>query len=441
MSDLLDPQLTKALELDRHRLETTEIPIVSVAGTFQDEIKKWYHLPEDPHPQNHTDVVLSRAHFSMPLGVATQAWAGKMDPKKAWMVDPTNYVTANQWRKIIFTEEVGKTLARQPLLKILKDFVDKFGRGNLPILTSITPPLLHLTERVDKPILSFHIAAGNILSTQGKEIIQVVTDPHVRPEYVMNADKPNTKYCVFDERTKLEFLEVAAVHKIKVSPDKVIVTGPPIDPRIVAARQHKVAWRSGRLRLCLVTGGLGTNKYEIRQILLQMLPELRKHPLPYQLTVYAGTQKDIADMVRQLATEHHIKIGADHDQQASLRLLYHPHILEANELLIHHGFHWAHGFITKPSGDMAYDAVAAGCFLLTLKEWGVWEERVREIFEQKDIAYRADVAHIVEQLKILQSSERGQSWIEKAMNRAFGIEKLFLLGSKKIVETVLAQEK
>jgi hypothetical protein len=262
----------------------------------------------------------------------------------------------------------------------------------------------------------------------------MVTDPHVRPEYVTNAHLPNTFYFVFDERTKMEFLEVAAVHHIQAHPEKVIVTGPPIDPRIVHAREKKVAWRNGPLRLCITTGGLGTNKAEIEQLLTQLLPQLRKHPAAYQLLIYAGTQLDIANMVKEMAKKERVGIGEVSDHTAALRVIYHPQILDANELLIKYGFPWAHGFITKPSGDMAYDVAASGSFILTLQEWGVWEEHVREVFEQKDIARRADVAHILEQLQALQSSESGTSWIERAMNHALGIEKLFLMGAQKIIK-------
>jgi len=68
---LLDPTLTKTLEYDRERLAKARVPIITIAGTFQEEIKGFYGLPE-----NHMlhDVVLSRAHFSMALGVAYQIW-------------------------------------------------------------------------------------------------------------------------------------------------------------------------------------------------------------------------------------------------------------------------------------------------------------------------------------------------------------------------------
>ena len=433
MSELLDPILVKTFAADKRRLANTAVTIITVAGTFQEDLKRLYGFPNSDKTR---DVVFSRAHFSMAVGVAYQAWQDDISPTKAWVVDPTNYVSRDDWRKIQLTELVGKTLARRSWLKSVKDIIDQFGRQKLPILDSITPPLLHLTEDIEKPILCFHIAAGNILATQGKKVVQVVTDPHVRPEYTTNAHLPNIIFCVFDERTRLEFFEVAAINGVKVRPEKVIVTGPPIDPRIIAARKHKVAWRSGPLQLGITTGGLGTNSYEIRQLLVQLLPHLRREPSPYNLVIYAGTQKDVALMAHQLAKEQHIGVGKDQDRKAKLRILYHPQILDANELLIRYLFPWADGIITKPSGDMAYDAVAAGCFLLTLSEWGIWEERIREIFTQKDIARVAEIESIVAQLSVLQSLDGRQSWVEQAMNHSLGIEKLFLLGSRKILEVL-----
>ena len=99
-------------------------------------------------------------------------------------------------------------------------------------------------------------------------------------------------------------------------------------------------------------------------------------------------------------------------------------------------FPWADGFITKPSGDMAYDAVAAGCFLLTLSEWGVWEERIREIFEQEGIARKAEPAQLVTQLSLLQQSIRGKSWVESAMYNALKIDQSYLTGAENILKAV-----
>ncbi|MEN8253259.1 MAG: hypothetical protein ABFQ62_02695 [Patescibacteria group bacterium] len=428
----LDPKLAKIYKLDKKRLEQARLPIVTVSASYKEDLKGFYGMPENEFIN---DVVFSRAHYSMALAVAIQSCGGTLDPKKSWVVDPTNYVSAKDWRKIQFTEAVGMTIARKPFLKYLKDFIDKFGRSKLPILKSITPPLLYLTQNIKKPILSMHIAAGNILAKQGKQVLQMITDPHVRENYLDNAERKNIKFLVFDERTKFEFLEKASTLHKKINPKRVIVTGPPIDPRIIHAKEKKHVWRSGTLRLCITTGGLGTNIHEIRRVLKDLIPQLRKNPSPYQLLIYAGTHEDIYKMAKKIAGEERVKISHHKDRKAKLRLIYHPQIVDANEILVEFAFPWAHGFISKPSGDMAYDAVASGSFLLTLKEWGEWEHNIREIFEQKNIARRADTQHIVEQLKAITSTYgKPESWAESAMNNAFKIEKLFLDGAKNIVK-------
>jgi hypothetical protein len=430
MPSLLDSNLTAVFAKDVANLALTKLPVVTISATFREDLKEFYGLPAS---NTTPDLVFSRAHFSMAVGLAITAWGDNLDPHKCWVIDPTNYVSAKQWRKVVLTHEIGKTIARYPLLKLLKDFVDKFGRSKLPLLTSITPPLLHLTQQVRRPIISFHIAAGNILMDQGRPTIQVITDPHVREEYVSNADKPNTRFCVFDQPTQTEFLEKAAIAGKKVDPSHVVVTGPPIDPRVSAARDRKNPWRSGPLQLCLTTGGLGTNKDEIEKILEQLLPELKHKKI--KLLVYAGTQADIATEVKKLAKAHRCKISPLEEKSASLRMIYHPQLLDANEMLIKYGFPWADGFLSKPSGDMAYDAAAAGCFLLTLREWGEWEHNVRNVFEQLQISRPAEVEHIVTQLQTLSSAQgRAQSWIEHAMLAAHGLPKSFHQGTANIIK-------
>lgn len=434
MSNNLDPAIAQAFELDKHYLETTKIPIVTVSGTTREDLKELYKLPfDDTTP----DVVFSRAHYTMALAIASQVWGDRVDRSKAWMVDPTNYVTRDQWSKIQLTEFIGKTLARQPLLKRLKDFIDQFGRSKLPILKSITPALEYLTQDIKQPILSMHIASGNILAEAGKKVVQVITDPHVRYDYLTNAERPNMSFCVFDEKTKVEFLEKAALAGKKVDPAKVVVTGPPVDPRIIAKREHKKIWTHGPLKLCLTTGGLGTNKQEIKLILQALMPELRKHERQFELLVYAGTQSDIAEMVREVAHEAHVAVGKLEETSAELRVIYHPQIVDANELLMKYGFPWAHGFISKPSGDMAYDAVGAGCFLLTLEEWGEWEHNIRQLFEERMISRAAEGEKIVTQLQAIMSPhDKDGAWITQAMTAAQEIDPLFLNGAANIAKAV-----
>lgn len=459
----LHPALSQTIKKDKKLLETTALPIVTVSSTYIEDLKGFHNLPEI---DTTTDVVFSRAHYSMALAVAVQAWGEKVNPTKAWVVDPTNYVLQSNKFNIDFTEMVGKVLARAPFLKKLKDLADKFARNKLPILESITPPLLKLTQDITQPILSLHIVSGNILAEQGKQVFQMVTDPHVRADYLNQADRPNITFLVFDEPTRQEFLNQAKKLNKNVDPQRVIVTGPPIDPRIIACHQDKTPWQPGKkeqkLKLCLTTGGLGTNKNEMKQILQQLLPELTKPNSPYQLMVYVGTHNDLYKMVKKLAHQAKIKSNEISGQDpadfrlggsltesakttainqqlktAPLTLIYHPQIIDANELLTHFAFPWADGFISKPSGDMAYDAVASGSFLLTLQEWGEWEHNIREIFEKKKIALKAEVKNITDQLQKLSApNSKGQAWISTAMKEAQNIDPLFISGTKNIVKAV-----
>lgn len=444
MPTLHDPEIEKIFAVDRQFLKDTKIPIVTVSGTFQEDLKKWHELPNN---EVSTDVVFSRAHFSMAYAAARYIWNGQPDERKAWLVDPTNYVSSEKWKSIKFTEYVGKVIARVTFLKTLKDLIDRFGRNKLPILDSITPPLLYLFEDVNQPILSFHITAGNILAKLGKTVVQVITDPHVREDYLENAHLPNMYFCVFDEETKFEALEKAFMNGKNLDPDRVIVTGPPIDERIIALRAAKKIPKK-KLKLLITTGGLGTNKSEIRSILQQLLPQLKKKDPKIQLMLYAGTQQDFVEMATDLAKEARVKINIINTlphlssrtpdstssplKQGGLSVLHHPQLFDANELLIRYGFPWAQGVITKPSGDMGYDAAAAGCFLLTLKPWGVWEERIEEIFWRLGISRKAESAKIMKQLEALKMI----GWIDQAMEATKELDPLYLNGVKKIVQTV-----
>jgi UDP-N-acetylglucosamine:LPS N-acetylglucosamine transferase len=475
--------LRSIYQKDRELLGKTKLPVMTVSASFKEDLKG---LHKQKETDKDTDIVLSRAHYSMALGVAIQAWGKQIDPRQAWLVDSTNYVSLQAEKGVALTHLIGKTIARWPILKTLKDLVDKFGRSKMPILDNVTPPTLYLSGAVTQPILSMHIVVGNILAAEGKTVFQMITDPHVRPDYLDNAHLANMRFFVFDEATKAEFFAVAKKIGKKIPAeqirDKVIVTGPPIDPRITAINQEKSIWKNDReLRILLTTGGLGTNKPEIKSVLEQLLPELARQQhgeesrLPEaQLVFYAGTHADHRDMALEIASKHRIKtevispkdpaafrIGEQikypkiEEKQAKFTIIYHPQIVDANELLIHEGLAWADLVISKPSGDMAYDAVAAGTALLTLQEWGEWEHNVREFFEQKAISQKAQVDDIVAQLSLLTQEETanaklsqlksspvpalqiqekpGTSWLSQAMEKAKKLDKIFYQGAKNII--------
>jgi hypothetical protein len=153
------------------------------------------------------------------------------------------------------------------------------------------------------------------------------------------------------------------------------------------------------LRLAITTGGLGTNKDEIIELLTGLSSVIKKGEV--HIAAYAGVHEDFLAMFTTFARVHHIKIGDINDPQAPFRIFHGNDIVDANELLLDHIFPWADGFISKPSGDMAYEAVAAGCFLLTLRPWGQWEENIRAVTEGMGVSIRADVDNIGAQLKAI----------------------------------------
>lgn len=405
----------KLLDEDRDLLTSTKFPIVTVSASFRDEVEKYHKLEDNI---NHPDVVFSRAHYSMAVAVAVAAWETALDEKKAWLVDPSNYVTKKAWRSLSTSQIAGRLMARNPILQWVKEnLMDKYGRKKLPITDAITPPLIYLTQNIQKPIISMHIVAGNTLAPLGKKIVQVVTDPHVREDYVTYADLPNMRFCVFDDATKESFMEVATTEGKTVDPTHIIVTGPPIDPRVLACKEKKTAgsWKRRSTRLLLTTGGLGTNKDELEQLVEGLMPGLRRRNHSIQVVYYAGTNHDHAKMIEQLAKKHHVRVGDNKDRLAKLRILYADDVVISNELLIKYGFPWADIIYTKPSGDMAYDAVGAGCALLLLKPWGEWERNIEQIFSKLGLSLNADIANPLQQIDSI--SEGTAPWLTSALEK------------------------
>lgn len=415
---------------ERHLLETVEVPIVTVSATFKEELTKEFgEMPESITP----NVTFSRAHYSMANALVVAATHNK---KTFWMIDPTNYVSARDWPKIMFTQRMGRLIARSPILKELKDIMDTRLRNGLPLTAAIREPLTYVTGRVNRPIISLHYEAGNILLQNGKTVLQVVTDPHVRPQYLTHADNPKLSWAVFDEMTKARLIELGFILGHKIDEHRITVTGCPVDPRIILKDKNTAirGYRSRPLRLAITTGGLGTNKDEITTLLTNLAPAIKKGEV--HIAAYAGVHEDFLTMFTTFARVHHIKVGENHDIHSPLRIFHGNDIVDANELLLDYVFPWADGFISKPSGDMAYEAIAAGCFLLTLHPWGEWEENIRAVTEGMGVSIRADIDNILAQLKAITTMpvEKNKPWVELALERAQKHAKIVSQGAFNILK-------
>lgn len=413
---------------EKKELEKVEVPIATVSASFMRELAR--HL--DGEEPDREEVILSRAHYSQAVAVVS---ACRRLGKSLWLIDPLNYVSGGLWPKVLFAERIGQAAARVGILKKLKDFSDSIVRDRLPIAEAVREPLVFAFEKVERPVICFHYEAGNILLEAGKTVLDVVTDPFVRNQYIKYADNPRLFWAVFDRETKAELIEKARKINKQVPEERVIVTGPPVDPRIIEARKKKNPKKIfGRpLRLAVLTGGLGANKEEIRMVVDKLLNCTRRGLCWVQLIGYGGTHHDFEEMYQRLAHIHGIKVGEIGDQKAIFRVIYaeEENIVEANEKLIKYVFPWADGLVTKPSGDMAYDGAAAGCFLLFLTPWGEWEANVHRIFEKREIGYDLDFNNADREINRLLD----EGWIERAIENALNLPDLFLKGAENIVRS------
>ncbi len=418
--------LQAALPIEKQKLEKVNVPIVTVSATFRKELADRYQTTFKPD----TGVVYSRAHYSMAEAVRRQALL--MD-ETTHMVDPTNFVDPEKWNKIEFTEKVALLVARYGLLKWLKDKVDTVVRSKMPISGPITEPLLYLFQDVKKTILSMHYESGNILVRNGKKVLEVVTDPHVRPQYLECLPSDKIDFAVFDEATRNRFFELAKELGKTVKEDQVVVTGSPVDPRISAlGKVAKKISANKPINLVITAGGLGTNRDEIIEILKQFAPMLRP-PEKIRLFLNAGVHKDFRAIYEKYAKDNNVRIGNLDDEEARIRVLYEDSIIDNNENLIKYAFPWADGFITKPSGDMAYEAAAAGCFMLFLEPWGEWEENIQKIFIENGVAVDFNVADAKNHFEKLLELDKLQLCLDAAHN----LPPIFREGSKNILKMYL----
>lgn len=421
-----DPGLDfrEVLQRDKERLTKVDVPIVTTSASFKSDLTKSFG---EQSTSKGRDIVFSRGHFSMAIALYEQAAEKNLS---TWLIDPTNYVSKKDWGKFKEIVAVGQLVARFPLLKHIKDFLDTKVRGKLPIAQAITSPLLYATADITKPILSVHYETGNILGKDGHVVLQVVTDPHIRPQYLEEASRKNIYFAVFNQQTQKEFKQKAQEAKVDIDKDRIVVTGPPVDPRITRARLGKSpdSYKKRPLRLVIATGGLGQNKDEISTLLNAIGPLIQKNQI--QVILYASTLPDFREMYEDIADKYNIPISAGvQDENSPLRIIFSSSIVDANQALIEHAFSWADGFVTKPSGDMAYDAAAAGCFILSLTPWGDWEVNIEKIFSNLSILKKADAKNLDSQIQEL--SQNG--WFSQAINNALRIEKTFLTGAQNII--------
>lgn len=417
-----DLDLKNAIHEERHLLQKVEVPIVTVSATFRKELADKYKSIV----HTASDVVYSRGHYSMAEAVRKQAIAMG---KSTHLSDPTNFASKKNWKKIEFTESVGLLVARYKLLKWLRNKADVVMRGKLPIKEAITEPLLYLTGDAPNPIISMHYETGTILSKSGKTVLQAVTDPHVHHQYLDALPSSTITYAVFDDETRDSFFALAKKNQKEINEDQVVVTGPFVHPEIVriGMKEKKIA-KGAPINIAITTGGLGTNFEEIKKVLESFAPLLAP-PEKIRLFLFASTHSDFRNYFEEYAKRNNVRIGDIDDEEARIRILYDDSIIDANENLIKYMFPWAHGVITKPSGDMAYDAAVAGCFLLFLSPWGEWEKNVSAVFIKRNIGFNLSIDDSYNHF--LKLHKEGK--LETAMKNAHNLPEIFRDGCKNLI--------
>jgi len=415
--------LKNAIYEERFLFEKAQVPIVTVSASYRKELADKYQAIA----HTHSDIVFSRAHYSMAEAIRQQAILTK---RKAVISDPINFVSKENWNKIETTEKIGKIIARYKILKDIKDKLNSLVRQSSPVGKAIKKPLLYLTQTTRCPIISVHYETGNILVKNGKTVIQCITDPHIHPQYLESLPSPNITFAVFDEKTKETLLSEAKRLNKKIEDKQVVVTGAFIDPRLNKIGRRKTIFKKNEpINIAITTGGLGTNLKEIKKI-LESFEKLLKTPEKIRLFLYASTHADFRNFFEEYAKKNNIRIGNLDDEEARIRILYDDSIIDANENLIKYMFPWAHGIIAKPSGDMAYDAAAAGCFLLFLEPWGSWEENIQKIFIKKKIGFDFNTDNAIGQFQSLLKSGK----LKKAMEETSKMDSLYRDGCKNIID-------
>lgn len=422
MKDVSKQDLRKALLAEKKKLEKVDVPVITVSASFRKEIVERHEVKL--HSKG--EIIFSRGHYSEAIAVVE---AAKQKGLSSYLVDPMNFVSIKDWGKLDFTEDIGELTARYKILANLKRVAEQLLRGKLPVSEAVKPVVLELIEDIKVPIVSGHYEVGNVIAQTDKKVVQMVTDPHVSDPYLKVSDEESVSWVVFDEETKKQFVDKVKKMDKSINQDMIRVTGPGVHPKILEfGKKGKKLDAERPLRLGITTGGLGTNRGEIKKVLDNLAP-LVEEPEKIQLFLYSSTHKDFRDIFEKFANENNIRIGDLDNEKAKLRVLHEDSMVDGNRNLVDYMFPWVDGVITKPSGDMAYDVLGSGAFGLYLDPWGRWEETVRSRMFDFGVGKNLDIKNAGEQVMKMKKSGKLAEMMDKANKWAQNSN-----GAKKIVE-------
>ncbi|MDH7476263.1 MAG: hypothetical protein QHH09_02205 [Microgenomates group bacterium] len=341
------------------------------------------------------ELVLSRAHLSMPLAFAQLEEKNSRLP----VVDVGRYLLTDAWQKMSFVGEQGRRVARSLLLRKGHELMAPILRQGLPLEEYLRAETEAIIEAVisgvpAKPIVTFHYAVGNLaadfLSRNHRSdipVIHYVTDPYVHPNYLKYKNLPFVYYFTFDEATRVSLI------KQGVPPERVFCTGFPlakelevnIDLANLETKKQEYNYFLGgrkKLRVGVFTGGLGGNQEEILTIAKNLDYRFQ------QGVFYCGTNADLKEkLVRELKRKGIAYRIHDVNESLTVKKDDQAVIIFGENLtsllpLSYQALNWSQVVCSKPSGDIGIESLMAGKLFVALANWGRHEARIREILEE-----------------------------------------------------------
>jgi hypothetical protein len=344
---------------------------------------------------------LTMAHDCMMRGFIH---AAEQAGREVCGVDVLDYLTTTEEQdglvdmaklpRLVVRTEIGSQLLHNPVVQKM--------RGGLGFEEILKEKVLELVEKVDKEtvIVVFHYGVAKTLIEAGYSVLVAVTDPSAELthagyyDFLTEENKDKVCYGTMDQLTKEWLIENGGVKQ-----ENIREVGSFVSPKLVKAGKSKVENRLKHWEECMngekkfhvgiFTGGLGTNFWEMRDVVLSLVPLVEEEKL--KISVFFNMNTDLRDHLKDILnkndyTNKSIEVYASRDKDELNKKSI--EILQAADLVF-----------TKPSGDKAFETLAAGCIPMFLFPLHPHEVRIREYVYQTGVGIEAEEYHYLHQVK------------------------------------------
>jgi len=371
------------------KLAKADIPVITIAGSVQ------------------IGGYLTMAHDSM-----MQAFLEAAENKKieAYGVDVLDYLTTEKERKgildmaklprIVVRTEMGSRLLHNPIVQKL--------RGGLGFEEVLKDKILKLVDKVskDKVIVTYHYGTAKTLVEAGYKVLVAVTDPSVELthngyfDFLNSENKDRVFYGTMDKETKDWFIKEIGIPKKNIKE-----VGCFVSPKIIKAGSKKIKNREKRWEECtqgeerfhisLFTGGLGTNFWEMRDAVLNLVPLLCDEKITIDVFFNTNTDLDkhLKDVLKKVCCKEKISIFSSIDKEELNNKSI--EIFKKTDLVL-----------TKPSGDKAFEALASAAIPLFLFPLHPHEIMIREYVMNGGVGEIAKIEDLKKQIEKILSNKQ-----------------------------------